>query len=706
MTFPLTPLGVLVELYYDATWNDITSYVLVRDGIEISRGLSPGDTASVADPQTCTLTLNNQAGRFTPSNPRSPLYGKIGRNTQLRVSVVHSATTYVRFVGEVSEWPVRWDVSGKDVWTSVTASGVLRRIGQRKSVGRSPLRATLGTSTTLGRDSYWPMEDGKKGRLPGGTWGSAISGGKGLTIQSGKTGDLVDGWDGSDPLPEMNTAIAYGRCRYQGAGTAWTVWVNAFIPAAGAPAEGKLVEFTCSGTARTWQLWIGGTGLNDLRLVVVSAGGSTLLDTGYAFAWELSGYFRLQIEAVQDGTDIDYAIASLEQGRFTGYVAAGTLGGRTCGKPAAVEIGNGNLGGVAMGHVFVASQLNSLFSANSQLAGYAYELTSTRAERLAGEAGTSAATFGTALQRMGVQRRARAVDLMADVADVDGLIHDHRTLLALAYRTRLDRANPTVAALSYDDLKPPFDPVADDRHVVNDVTVTRTDGASARVDITSGPLSTLEPPNGVGLYDESVELNLYSDDQVEDAAAWRAAVGTYDSVRVPSLTIDLASNASLIATVAGLDIYDALEVSGLPTWMPPGILRQSIIGHTETLEQFGWTITFACVPQAPYDVVILDDTPSIEADRLSPSASTLAASYDDNDTSLSVASSVDTWITTATHASSFPFDIEINGERMSVTAITGTSSPWTFTVTRGLDGYAAAHAVGSTVRLARPRRLS
>jgi hypothetical protein len=443
-----------------------------------------------------------------------------------------------------------------------------------------------------------------------------------------------------------------------------------------------------------------------LRLVVISAGGSTLLDTGYAFSWELSGRYRLQIEAVQDGADIDYAYASLREGDYIGAAASGTLAGRTCGKPAAVEIGNGNLGTFAMGHVFVASQLNSLFTANSQLAGYAYELTTTRAVRLATEAGTSATTTGTAQHRMGVQRRSAISDLLMDVAAVDGIVHDQRGDLGLAYRTRLDRAAPTVVALDYGDLKPPFDPVADDRYVVNDVTVTRMDGASGRVQITSGPLSSLEPPNGVGLYDESVELNLYSDDQVDDQASWRAAVGTYDTVRVPSLTIDLASNASLIATVAPLDIYDALEVSGLPVWMPPGVLRQSIIGYTEVLEPYGWTLTFACEPQGPYDVLILDDTPNIQADRLSPSASTLSASTTTTATSLTVTSSADVWITTATHASSFPFQIEINGERMSVGAITGTG-PWTFSsVTRGLDGYTAAHASGSTVRLARPRRLS
>ena len=43
----------------------------------------------------------------------------------------------VRAVGEVSSWPSTWDLSGSDVWVPVTASGILRRLGQ----GASPLQS-------------------------------------------------------------------------------------------------------------------------------------------------------------------------------------------------------------------------------------------------------------------------------------------------------------------------------------------------------------------------------------------------------------------------------------------------------------------------------------------------------------------------------------------------------------------------------------
>jgi hypothetical protein len=43
-------------------------------------------------------------------------------------------------------------------------------------------------------------------------------------------------------------------------------------------------------------------------------------------------------------------------------------------------------------------------------------------------------------------------------------------------------------------------------------------------------------------------------------------------------------------------------------------------------------------------------------------------------------------VTTATDPTQFPFDALISGERVTVTAVTGTTSPQTATVTRGVNG--------------------
>ncbi|MGN9802072.1 hypothetical protein [Micromonospora sp. L32] len=69
-------------------------------------------------------------------------------------------------------------------------------------------------------------------------------------------------------------------------------------------------------------------------------------------------------------------------------------------------------------------------------------------------------------------------------------------------------------------------------------------------------------------------------------------------------------------------------------------------------------------------------------------------------TSLSVATTAGpVWTTNAAHV---PFDINVGGERMTVTAVSGASSPQTFTVTRAVNGVQKHHGVGADVRLWQP----
>lgn len=87
MTFPQTPLDIQVDLKVDGVWTDITPDVYRRDAITISRGRS--NEEGQIGPGSCDLTLNNRSGKYSPRNPTGVYYGKIGRNTPIRVSVNH-----------------------------------------------------------------------------------------------------------------------------------------------------------------------------------------------------------------------------------------------------------------------------------------------------------------------------------------------------------------------------------------------------------------------------------------------------------------------------------------------------------------------------------------------------------------------------------------------------------------------------------------
>ena len=89
---------VKVELELNGTWTDVTSYVLVRDGISVREG-SSSETTKQPDLASCSLTLDNRDGRFSPRNPSGAYYGTLTRNTPLRVSRAIGVRSTYLFTG-------------------------------------------------------------------------------------------------------------------------------------------------------------------------------------------------------------------------------------------------------------------------------------------------------------------------------------------------------------------------------------------------------------------------------------------------------------------------------------------------------------------------------------------------------------------------------------------------------------------------------
>lgn len=85
MAFPGTPLEIKTELLIDGAWSDVSGDVYNREPMQITHGRA--DEAARADVSKASFTLNNRDGKYSPRNYRSPLYGKIGRNTPVRISV-------------------------------------------------------------------------------------------------------------------------------------------------------------------------------------------------------------------------------------------------------------------------------------------------------------------------------------------------------------------------------------------------------------------------------------------------------------------------------------------------------------------------------------------------------------------------------------------------------------------------------------------
>ena len=74
------PLGI--DLWVDGAWLAIPLTDVSSEGVSISRGRA--DEAGQPDPAEMTARVRSDDGRLSPRNPRSPLFGKIGRNTPIR----------------------------------------------------------------------------------------------------------------------------------------------------------------------------------------------------------------------------------------------------------------------------------------------------------------------------------------------------------------------------------------------------------------------------------------------------------------------------------------------------------------------------------------------------------------------------------------------------------------------------------------------
>ena len=700
MTFPGDPLGVRVELNIGGTWTDITADVLLDPPIEITRGRP--DEAAQADPATCRMRLRNTGGKYSPRNPRSPYYGLIGRNTPLRVSIVYGEQTYRRFVGEVSSWPPRWAPSGHRQWVDIEATGILHRLRQ----GRKPLKSALRRKIegTARYTAWWPLEDseGATQAVPGYpgltplrvsgdvTFGAAEIGGIAGGVSLGEDGRLmpapvpggssagwvVAGWYAPPPASEWEELHASPLIQWQTTGSA-SLW---FVAAA---YDGVGVSLMCEVADQT--IFLGG-----------GSGPAPAITSGSGLP------VQVLCRAVQSGSDV---VVTIQADGVT--VVSFTLTSHTCGRVSQIGINDQVV--EDHGLTFLGSWSHLLVAPSSRYSdviglidagqGYAGEAALDRAARIAAEEGIPLLTVGADSQRVGPQRAAAALDLIVEAVDADlGMLYEQRDAPALVARARSADYNTAPAlTLSYRELAPPLEPVDDDQRLRNDITVERIGGSSARAIHETGPLSVQPPPDGAGRYDTAVTLNVASDDQLLDIATWLLHLGIWDEARYPVVRLDLADDPHLIPGVLATDIRSRITIDDLPDWLPPGPVDLLVEGYTERLGVRTWEIEYTCSPGGPWQIALVEDE---TYGRVDTDGSELAAAVTATATALTVATTAGpVW---TTDPADLPFDVIVGGEVMTVTAITGTSSPQTFTVVRAVNGITKPHAAGADVRLAHP----
>ncbi|MBL1100151.1 hypothetical protein [Streptomyces coffeae] len=604
-----------------------------------------------------------------------------------------------RFVGEVSSWPSRWGVSGKDVWVPLEASGITRRLGQGVKPLASTLRRRIPAEPAL--LAYWPMEEEREAT-------------QAYSPMPGVQPMVVDGIEfasddtlaGSSALPKVSTAGAIGAQVPVGPDGAWRVecvYKLSDYPAVAA----TILEVRTTGTYATLRIE---ARPSNVRLYgITSTGVSTIVMNIAPTALFTGAWNRLQLRASTSGGSTTFhcnwiTIGVQERGLSTVVpgVTAGHVTSVQCAPGAGIDQRD-----LSMGHLAVMSVVQStIYDLADE--GFAGETAHARMRRLCQEEGVPLVISGAAQDTpaMGPQRPATLLDLLGQAADTDGgILGEQRDRLALRYRTRTSLySQPPALALDYQGpgLAPPLEPQDDDAEVRNDVTVQRIGGSAARAVLEAGPLSVQPPPAGVGLYDESVSLSLAADDQAEPIAWWRLWMGTQDELRYPSVRVDVAKAPALLAGAAAAVVEgDRLTIANPPPWLPPETIDEIAQGYAESFLPGRWDITYTCTPARPWAVALAADDALTGIVYLADTdGSQLSSPVNEAATTLLVAVTAGPlWPTGGAY---LPVDVMLGGERVAITAVSGTSSPQTFTVVRSVNGITKSHAAGTALSLAAP----
>lgn len=647
-------------------------------GVEVRNGIAG---TAVANPDFTAQALG--AGSFTDA---------AGRAWTVTADAVIGAEVLTRAVGEVSAWPQNWDQTGRDTYVQIQAAGILRRLGQGQPVTQTGIKSFV---TDGGFDQCWPGDtlyslSAAKTPLSFNNCAANVHLGDGAMGSGLPSGMLVDT---TNVVTTPNFFPSSGYIQgFIGAGNGGTFEAAGFIFKCGDMSAvtlylhsyGTLTPggyllylsrvdgiFTISkGTFDPEAGWtytsictstvIGGIftdgALHSVLWTIVDAG-ATLTHTIY-------------LDGVSIGSGSD-ALSSLQgmadfELTYDLVYAANPL-------PVALSyltFWSDQYGGQTLPNAVTFAQAAD---------GYIGETAGRRIQRLCSENGVPFSQVGDldATAAMGPQGSGILLDLIREAAATDGGgVYESRGGLGLTYRTRASRYNRTVdVTLDYANkvFAASPQPTDDDQQLHNDVTVTNYDGSTAEAVLTSGALSIQAPPNGVNTYPTSFSVNVVTGGVLPDQASWRLHLGTLDEGRYPQISLNMrrpqiTGDAALTAAITGMDVDSVLKIQHLPSSLPPDDVYQLVAGYSEQIDQTKWEINpINCLPYSPYQVAVYS------TDRYDAEGSTVYEAATSGATSLKVKSDIgQPW---TTDGAMVPFDINVAGERMTVTAVTGDGPP-------------------------------
>lgn len=677
------PDSTTIEIEFtDGTWTDVTSLVNVGAGA-ITRKVGRSTQLDTISAGSLSFTLDNPNGTFTPDNPLSTYYPNVVEGKRVRWKVTEASTTYTRFTGWVTQWVPEID--------GASASSV--QVVATDALGHLSTRQVWGLPETE------------------------------MRYDSPVVYYTLDHPSDSYYVP-FYSAVGGAALRYQKAPVGGSLALSSGV---GAPYDGLTCPTWTMNTNSAPYLYATNANPSDLstfsiellaKMVVDTTPGSN--DLGLLKLGDLSIYYNYGTGelVVVDGSTIrlSYAVdlfdaqhlismSSTPSGSnlyIDGYqVDSGTTfttipKGRTLVVGAAYLPGwayyNGEISHVALYDTELAYTA-MLFHALGVDAYYG-ETIATALDAVARWSGVSITHEGSGSPQLvdAIDTTGKkALDALAYISAGDGgVLYDNGSGLYARIGSALKSATVELSL----DVEADLD---------GSVTLTRSiteDVAGATVSSYSQSATYVDSAlaSSIGTYTSAEAPNLARTD-LEAIASNIVAVAKNDRLSAGQATLDLANcNSDKYADTLTLKIGDRVRLTNLiSAQFGRTYLDTYVQGWSESLNAQGYTFTFDLdAADVPSEAKFDDATYGRFA--AGDGVLTLTSLITDDATSISVTS---TGLPLTVLAGSYPMDLDLNGERVTVASAPASStSPQTLTVTRGVaPSIARAHTAGEAVEV-------
>jgi hypothetical protein len=694
---------------WEDNWTDVTDDVRVSGGGQISITHGRGDEASKAQPAKMTCTLDNRTGRYSLGTA-SQHYPYVRRNVPVRVQANLGENVdgglfpggypggyptvgltdplagefRLLWQGFADGFTPRWDVTGRDATVQLSASGVLRRLGQGASPLPSPARRSIPRQSKV--VAYWPCEDGPESTVVA----SGLEGGTPMTITGpAPTWAKNDKATFSEPVLQIHDATLTGMIPAYEDTAGLQVRAYVYLEDEGTWPDdaATLITVHTTGSIARYEIRVGLTA-NTGQIVLngYTAGTTTSAFTSGSWGYILDRPNVLGLNFRQEtSTTIRWEISRFTPGERLFYYVAGTTAG-TLGRATRVVVNDapgGNLNLTGIGHIAVRAiyepgRFGRVYGVQ------AAELAVDRLRRLCEENGVPLTVVGSSDTRMGPQQPGTLLDLLRECETADQGVLVDGLGPGLTYFCRSERS-ATIPALTADvpsgQLARELAPVDDDQRTRNRWEVTRTKGAKAAVEDVDGLLGSA----AIGLYDSSLTVNTHSDTRVRDYAGWLVHLGTTPGYRWPRVSLDLAHSPELAAQWVTVRPSSWLRMTGVNSvrdQLADPIIDLLAEGYTQNIDQFRWNVDVNTSPRDPWAPAVwaadLGDT-SDGVLRCDSDGAKLVTVVDPEDTSMVVTTpSGPLWTTLS---DDYPLDLDVGGHQVTATACTAPDGrAQTFTI--------------------------